>query len=185
MTLSNKLTIFRMVLAPVFFVGLIHSKFLVALILFVLAMLTDFLDGKIARLNNQVTDFGKFLDPIADKILTTFAYLYLLKADLFSIVPVSLIFSREFIVSAIRLIACQKGAVIAANLLGKIKTFFQTVSIFLAIIYLYLTQNLNMRFSFLNVSIWIINFLVWVSALFSVISGLSYVKEYYNTDKIK
>lgn len=185
MTLSNKLTIFRMVLAPVFFVGLIHGKFLVALILFVLAMLTDFLDGKIARLNNQVTDFGKFLDPIADKILTTFAYLYLVKANVFNVVPVSLIFSREFIVSAIRLIACQKGTVIAANLLGKIKTFFQTFSIILAILYLYLTLNLNMKFSFLNILLWFVDFLVWISALFSVISGLSYVKKYYNTSRIK
>ena len=174
-----------MVLAPIFFVALIKGRFLLALVLFILAVLTDFLDGKIARLNNQVTDFGKFLDPIADKILTTFAYLYLIKAGIFSIVPVSLIFSREFVVFAVRLLACQKGTVIAANFLGKIKTFFQTVSIILAILHLYLTLNLNTEFSFLSILIWLVKFSVWVSALFSVISALSYVKGYYNINKVK
>ena len=153
-----------------------------ALFLFSLAVLTDFLDGKLARLKNEVTDFGKFLDPIADKVLTTSAYLYFIKINLLGIVPVFIILSREFVISAVRLLACKKGKVIAANFLGKLKTFFQVLSIILAILFLYLTINLRLQLDFLNL---FFQFFVWTSVILSVISGFSYVKECFGFETSK
>ena len=180
MNLSNKLTIFRIILVPFFLFFFLCEKFLLSLVLFLLAILTDFLDGKIARLKNEVTDFGRFLDPIADKILTTSAYLYFAKLNFFSIVPIFLILSREFVVSAVRLLACSNGQVVAANFWGKLKTFFQTLSIIFAILFLYFSINLKFKSNFLNFFVLFSNIFVWLSAIISVISGFSYAREYLN-----
>ena len=151
-----------------------NKIYTVAGIFFVLAAFTDYLDGKIARKNNQVTDFGKFLDPIADKILTTSAYIYFVKIDIVSIVPIIVIFTREFIVSAVRLLACQKGKVIAANFLGKSKTVFQLSSIILAILFLYLNVNLGLKNIFTQSIFVLFRLFIWLSTIMSVVSCVKY-----------
>lgn len=158
-----------------------NKIYTVAGIFFVLAAFTDYLDGKIARKNNQVTDFGKFLDPIADKILTTSAYIYFVKIDIVSIVPIIVIFTREFIVSAVRLLACQKGKVIAANFLGKSKTFFQLSSINFAILFLCLDMNLGLKNTFTQSIFVLFRLFIWLSTIMSVVSCVTY---FYAWNKI-
>ena len=139
MNLPNKLTIMRMVLIP-FMMFFYLAEFIphgigkiVALVIFVVAALTDLLDGKIARKYNLVTNLGKFLDPIADKILTATA-LFLLLADgtipaPWGVIIVTIIIAREFMVSALRLIAASQGTVLAADIWGKAKTMVQMIAI--------------------------------------------------------
>ena len=125
MNLPNKLTLLRIVLVPVFVVVL-YLNFpynnLVALAVFILASLTDLLDGKIARKYHLVTDFGKFMDPIADKLLVTAALLVLVDWHMMPAWVVIVVIAREFIVSALRLVAASNGRVIAAGWSGKVKT---------------------------------------------------------------
>ena len=139
MNLPNKLTVMRMVLIP-FMMFFYLAEFIphgigkiVALVSFVVAALTDLLDGKIARKYNLVTNLGKFLDPIADKILTATA-LFLLLADgtipaPWGVIIVTIIIAREFMVSALRLIAASQGTVLAADIWGKAKTMVQMIAI--------------------------------------------------------
>lgn len=149
MNLANKLTVFRMILVPIFVVigylgilGVIEGEFLglsVAFILmnfiFIIASITDKLDGYIARSRNQVTTFGKFLDPLADKILVLSALVMLVEFDKIPAwIPV-IVLAREFLVSGYRLIAVEKGGkVIAASIWGKLKTVTQMVAIILVFI---------------------------------------------------
>lgn len=138
MNLPNKLTILRMIMIP-FFVACFYlpdswnAKLAIAAILFILAYVTDAVDGHIARKYNLVTDFGKFMDPIADKLLTAAAIIFMLRFELlpnyFGEAFVFLTISREFIVSGFRLVAAGKGTVIAADKLGKIKTVLQFITI--------------------------------------------------------
>ena len=125
MNLPNKLTLLRIVLVPVFVVVL-YLNFpynnLVALAIFVLASLTDLLDGKIARKYHLVTDFGKFMDPIADKLLVTAALLVFVEWRMMPAWVAIVVIAREFIVSALRLVAASNGRVIAAGWSGKVKT---------------------------------------------------------------
>lgn len=125
MNLPNKLTLLRIVLVPVFVVVL-YLNFpynnLVALAVFVLASLTDLLDGKIARKYHLVTDFGKFMDPIADKLLVTAALLVFVDWHMMPAWVAIVVIAREFIVSALRLVAASNGRVIAAGWSGKVKT---------------------------------------------------------------
>ncbi len=139
MNLPNKLTVLRMVLIP-FMMFFYLAEFIphgigkiVALVIFVVAALTDLLDGKIARKYNLVTNLGKFLDPIADKILTASA-LFMLMADgtipaPWGVIVVTIIIAREFMVSALRLIAASQGTVLAADIWGKAKTMVQMIAI--------------------------------------------------------
>ena len=141
MNLPNKLTIFRIILVPIMAIIPFFNfdiKWIVIDIIFIIASLTDKLDGYIARSKNQVTTFGKFLDPIADKILVLAAMIILVEANkLPSIIPIIVMF-REFIVSGYRLIAVEKGGkVIAASIWGKLKTVTQMIAIILA----FLDQN--------------------------------------------
>lgn len=140
MNLPNKLSILRLVMIPVFtavyFIPQIPFNFLISAILFVLAAFTDFLDGYIARKYNLVTNLGKFLDPIADKVLVSTALIIMLvPVGGVSIMPefmaicVAIILARELVVSGFRMVAASKGSVIAADLSGKIKTFVQDVAI--------------------------------------------------------
>ena len=126
MNLPNKLTMLRILMIPVFmfFVEMenIPYHMLWAFIIFVLASLTDLLDGKIARKYNLITDFGKFMDPLADKILVTSAMVYFIPLGLAPAWVVILILTREFLVTSLRLIASTKGIVIAADKWGKYKT---------------------------------------------------------------
>ena len=125
MNLPNKLTLLRIVLVPVFVVVL-YLNFpynnLVALAVFILASLTDLLDGKIARKYHLITDFGKFMDPIADKLLVTAALLVFVDWHMMPAWVVIVVIAREFIVSALRLVAASNGRVIAAGWSGKVKT---------------------------------------------------------------
>ena len=140
MNLPNKLSVLRLIMIPVFtavyFIPQIPFNFLISAILFVLAAFTDFLDGYIARKYNLVTNLGKFLDPIADKVLVSTALIIMLvPVDGVSIMPsfmaiaVAIILARELVVSGFRMVAASKGSVIAADISGKIKTFVQDVAI--------------------------------------------------------
>ncbi len=138
MNLPNKLTIFRVVMIPFFVFFLLTdyagetSKW-IALAIFIIASLTDLLDGKIARKYNLVTNFGKFMDPLADKLLVCAALICLVDMGKLASWMVIVIISREFIISGFRLIASDNGVVIAASYWGKFKTTFQMVMICLMI----------------------------------------------------
>ena len=135
MNLPNKLTTLRVIMIPFFVFFLLwqngenHTFRMIALALFIIASLTDLLDGKIARKYNLVTNFGKFMDPLADKLLVCSALICLIPAWM-----VIIIISREFIISGFRLIASDNGVVIAASYWGKFKTTFQMVSVVLLIL---------------------------------------------------
>ena len=143
MNLPNKLTLSRILLVPVFMVlvsltaygaaGFVPGLYLAAGIIFAAASFTDFLDGHLARKHHLVTDFGKFADPLADKMLTTVAFLYMMRDGVCSPVVLSVILTREFAVAGLRMVAAgaRDGRVIAANLWGKVKTVLQMVTILL------------------------------------------------------
>ncbi|MCR5670984.1 MAG: CDP-diacylglycerol--glycerol-3-phosphate 3-phosphatidyltransferase [Butyrivibrio sp.] len=141
MNLPNKLTVCRVVLIPffVFFLLFDPSNDLfkwIALALFIIASLTDLLDGKIARKYNLITDFGKFMDPLADKLLVCSAMIGLIELDRIPAAVVIIIIAREFIISGFRLIAADNGRVIAASYWGKFKTTFQMIMVILMIAHL-------------------------------------------------
>ena len=137
MNLPNKLTMFRVILIPLFVVFMLVDITLydtwIALAIFIIASLTDLLDGKIARKYNLVTNFGKFMDPLADKLLVCSALICLVALDKIPAWMVIVIIAREFIISGFRLIASDNGVVIAASYWGKFKTTFQMVMICLMI----------------------------------------------------
>ncbi len=137
MNLPNKLTMFRVILIPFFVVFLLvditsYDKW-IALAIFVIASLTDLLDGKIARKYNLVTNFGKFMDPLADKLLVCSALICLIELAKIPSWIVIVIIAREFIISGFRLVASDNGVVIAASYWGKFKTTFQMIMICLMI----------------------------------------------------
>lgn len=137
MNLPNKLTIFRVILIPFFIVFLLipitpYDKW-IALAIFIIASLTDLLDGKIARKYNLVTNFGKFMDPLADKLLVCSALICLIELERIPSWMVIIIIAREFIISGFRLIASDNGVVIAASYWGKFKTTFQMIAVCLMI----------------------------------------------------
>lgn len=139
-TLPNKLTVLRMILVPFFVAALliqngeVFALRMTALVLFLIASLTDLLDGKIARKYNLVTNFGKFMDPLADKLLVCSALICLVQLGQLPAWIVIIIISREFIISGFRLVAADQGVVIAASMWGKSKTVSQMISIVLLII---------------------------------------------------
>ena len=125
LNLPNKLTLLRIVLVPVYLVLLGVGLDLPALLVFIAASLTDLLDGRIARSRNLVTSFGKFMDPIADKLLTHTAFIMLCGMGRLNVVACIIFIAREFVVSGLRLVAVEQGRVIAAGMSGKIKTVLQ------------------------------------------------------------
>lgn len=139
MNLPNKLTITRVVLIPFFVAALLYDRGnsqtmrIVANVLFIIASLTDLLDGKIARKYNLVTNFGKFMDPLADKLLVCSALICLIELGQVPAWMVIVIISREFIISGFRLVAADNGVVIAASYWGKFKTTFQMIAVILLI----------------------------------------------------
>lgn len=139
MNLPNKLTILRVILIP-FFVFFLISPFFdgygnyIALAIFIIASLTDMADGKIARKYNLVTNFGKFMDPLADKLLVCSAMICLVDLKLIPVWVVLIIIAREFIISGFRLVASDNGIVIAASYWGKFKTTFQMIAVVLLIL---------------------------------------------------
>ena len=138
MNLPNKLTMFRVILIPFFVVFMLlnitgNSDKWIALTIFIIASLTDLLDGKIARKYNLITDFGKFMDPLADKLLVCSALICLVSLGRIPAWIVIIIIAREFIISGFRLIAADNGRVIAASYWGKFKTTFQMIMVILMI----------------------------------------------------
>lgn len=191
MNLPNKLTLLRVVLIPVFlvfmYVSAIPFHYLWALIIFAAASFTDMLDGKIARARGLVTNFGKFLDPLADKVLVITALTVFVDLQDFrmSAIPLVIIIAREFMVSGLRLLAAEEGVVIAAGMSGKLKTAFTMVSIVGILCYLSIAFDFGVAMP--NwVKTWILGALIWISVALTVISGLVYLKgcwKYINSDK--
>lgn len=192
MNLPNKLTVFRIIIVPIIVFFLLYQNiknhYVYALLLFMIASYTDHLDGKIARKSGIITNFGKFADPLADKILIISCLVCFLSLGLIDIVSVLIVISREFIVTSVRLIAAEHGTVISANNWGKIKTVSQISSI-ISVIALQAIGEVLIQLNFSNVDIYlnISNtigvFLIWVSVVLTVVSGIIYI--YNNRDLIR
>lgn len=180
MNLPNKLTMLRVILVPVFMVFAAFSGYgtaeynqtfmLVAGIVFAVASITDFLDGYIARKYHLVTDFGKFMDPLADKCLTTAAFIYMVADGICSPVVLAVILFREFAVAGVRMIAAESGTVIAANMWGKVKTVLQM----LTILFYYFAAALSGPADVMGVGV-ITMILTWLMAAATVLSGGIYL----------
>lgn len=153
--------------------------YLVALILFSLASITDLIDGKMARKYNLITDFGKFLDPLADKMLTTAAFLAFIELKIGTgIVWITfIVLIREFLITSLRLISSGKGKVIAANIWGKAKTVSQMVSIVYVLASQYFLSVLTVNNTVTLIINIVTNVALWVCAIMTVISGLTYVMQ--------
>lgn len=187
MNLPNKLTCLRVILVP-FFIFFLLTEFvpwsaLLALIVFAAASVTDALDGHIARSRNLVTSFGKFLDPLADKVLVISALVCFVELGLAGAVPVIIIIAREFMVSGLRLVTAGEGVVVPANIWGKLKTAFTMVAI---VIILFGTVLFGKDPTQYNSIFYIIEqLLIWISTVLTVISGFTYLnayKGYINSD---
>ena len=191
MNLPNKLTLIRMIMTPFFLVALLLDfpfHYLIALAIFSIASYTDYLDGSIARKQGIVTSFGKFLDPIADKMLTTAAFLgfMVLNIGWGTVWITFIVLLREFVVASVRLVAVSSGGkVIAANIWGKLKTVVQMV----AVIFAMTVEQFKALFNFplLNGILDVLtSVFLWLSAILCVISGVIYLidnKEFIDTTK--
>lgn len=174
MNLPNKLTILRMIMIPFFVVALLmpaipyHNA--IALGIFIVASLTDLLDGMIARKYDLVTNFGKFMDPLADKLLVCSALICLVELDRIASWMVILIIAREFIISGFRLVASDKGVVIAASYWGKFKTVFQIILVCLMIADVSRLQVVT-------------DVITWIAVALTVISLIDYLHK--NKDVMK
>lgn len=188
MNLPNKITVFRIFLIPLFLILLLpvyNGRTLlpvpqeigrvIAAVIFVIASFTDYLDGKIARKRNIVTTFGKFLDPIADKLLVTSALIALVQLGDISAWPAVIIIAREFIVTGIRIIAAGDGVVIAASKKGKAKTFIQMMAVFFILLR-------DFPFS-LFTAFPVGQCLLWISVILTIYSGYDYLSA--NWDRIR
>ncbi len=180
MNLPNKLTVLRMIATPIFMFTMVANfkgHFFVALVVFALASFTDMLDGQIARKQGLVTDFGKFLDPLADKMLTTSAFLGLLAKNYCAGIVwiVFIVLFREFAITSLRLVCVGSGKVIAANMWGKAKTVSQMA----AIIAVLAVESLKSVVYLPDVLVFglhvALTVLLWVSAVLTVISGVIYL----------
>ena len=178
LNLPNKLTLIRMFLAPIYLALMLiefPDHYTVALAVFAIASLTDMLDGKIARKNNLITVFGKLLDPLADKMLTTAALLAFMREGWCSIWIVMIVLTREFAVAGVRLIATAQGIVIPANYWGKAKTVSQMVFT----IVIMLLAELDATFDIFANAGWftlarVSNIMLWITAVLTVVSGITY-----------
>ena len=178
LNLPNKLTLIRMFLAPIYLALMLIEfpcHYIVALAVFSVASLTDMLDGKIARKNNLITVFGKLLDPLADKMLTTAALLAFMREGWCSIWIVMIVLTREFAVAGVRLIATAQGIVIPANYWGKAKTVSQMVFT----IVIMLPAELDATFDIFANAGWftlarVSNIMLWITAVLTVVSGITY-----------
>ncbi|XOQ43326.1 MAG: CDP-diacylglycerol--glycerol-3-phosphate 3-phosphatidyltransferase [Clostridium sp.] len=191
MNLPNRLTIARICMVPFFLIVLLAQDYISmhyfwALILFVAASYTDHLDGKLARKNNQITDFGKFMDPLADKILVLSALVCFVQFGLADSWVVVIILAREFMVTGLRLIAAERGQVIAANKWGKAKTVSQVVAISSVLVFQFILELVQQGFlpaftifgaDGAFILTWLGSFLVLISAVFAVLSGMVYLMQ--------
>lgn len=194
MNTPNKLTVCRIILAPLFLLLLLWNfpfHNLAAALVFGAAAFTDMLDGKIARSRGLVTNFGKFLDPLADKMLTTSAFLGFLALGRLDVWAVMLILTREFMVTSVRLIAAKDGVVVAASFAGKAKTVAQFVSILFMLAALEfaswqdtLLADAGLSRTVFDLPLLTARVLIWVSVVLTMISGFQYVwnLRHYFTD---
>ena len=188
MNLPNRLTLLRIVLIPliiliylfpysaygiephVFHIGFVSlsSINLIALAIYILAAVTDALDGHIARSRNLITTFGKFADPIADKLLTTTMFLLFVSRGLIPVVPVIIMIARDTVVDGCRMMAASNGKVVAAGMMGKLKTVLQMVSVALILLN-------NLPFELWNIPV--SEVMLWFAALVSLASGVQYFNQ--------
>lgn len=188
MNLPNRLTLFRIILIPlamlaylfpysaygitptIFHVGevRISSINLIVLVIYIIAAFTDMLDGMIARKHNLITTFGKFLDPIADKLLTTTMFILFVSRAIIPVVPVIIMIARDIFVDGCRMIASSNGKVVAAQTMGKVKTVLQMVTVALILL-----NNLPFELLHFPMS----ELLLWFSAFVSLASGIQYFNQ--------
>lgn len=173
MNLPNKLTIARVIMVPFLVLFMLtdlggEANRYISLVLFMAASVTDWFDGYLARKNNLVTNFGKFMDPLADKLLVCSALICLIELDRLKAWIVIIIIAREFIISGFRLIAAENGVVIAANYWGKFKTVSQMIMTILLIL------NLGGAFDILE------QIFIWLSVALTVISLITYIMQNKN-----
>ena len=190
MNLPNKLTMLRLILIPffitAFYLGFFTGHYFVALGIFTVASLTDFFDGYIARKYNMITDLGKFLDPIADKVLVLSGLIVLISdpyetnvfsqlgtiGTIYGGVGVAIIMAREMVVSSLRMMAAKKGIVLAAEMTGKVKTFFTDVTIIVLLItgdLLTIAPSVGIVFDYVGLVCF------GISVILTIVSGCSYL----------
>lgn len=188
LNVPNQLTILRMIMTPIYLFLILWEnlphRFFIAAIVFSLAAITDAIDGKLARKNNQITNFGKLLDPIADKILTTSALLAFMAMGLCNVWIVMIVLTREFAIASIRMISASNGVVVPANMWGKVKTTAQMTFTIIIMLLGEVYQYAEIRPG-VNIPYWltlanISNALLWVTAVLTVISGVIYIKDSKN-----
>ncbi|MBQ8808507.1 MAG: CDP-diacylglycerol--glycerol-3-phosphate 3-phosphatidyltransferase [Clostridia bacterium] len=165
MNLPNKLTMARIIMVPIFMATMLAGHFYWASTVFVLASLTDFLDGYLARKYNLVSSFGKIMDPLADKILAFGALVCFIQLEVVAVWAPIIIIAREFFVTSMRVVAVSKGKVIAASWWGKVKTNVQLFAIIFAMLLCGMEKQE------------IAGALIWIAALFTVASWVAYVFE--------
>lgn len=192
LNLPNRLTILRVLLVPVFMVFAALSHFgrndfspllsLLAAIIFSAASITDYLDGHLARKHNLITDFGKFMDPLADKMLTTAALIFMTVDGVCSPVVLAVVLFREFAVAGVRMIAASNNNVIAANLWGKVKTVLQMVTVLV----FYYSCGLFSQWLGADLISLVTRILCWLVAAVTVLSGAKYLwdnREFLSADQ--
>lgn len=166
MNLPNKLTMGRILAIPVFIVVLMNGYYYGAAIIFLLAAFTDMLDGKIARKYNMVTNFGKIMDPLADKMLVLSALLCLVELGQVPGWMVIVILAREFAITGLRTVAAAEGIVIAAGMTGKVKTVLQMIAVILLLLQ-------NWPFSMIGIPV--AQIVLWAAVIMTIISGVEYI----------
>ncbi len=183
MNLANRLTLLRVILIPffIFFLanpGNYHGE-IIALLIFIIASITDFIDGNIARSRNMITDFGKFMDPFADKLLVTSAIIMLVDMNMIPAWTAIIIIAREFAVSGLRTVAAKDGTVIAASGLGKIKTVLQMSAVVGMLLKVCIERDpVFERFRNLSIYRGILTYipviLIYLAAIMTLVSGIDY-----------